>query len=233
MTARVRRSAMYRRHVALRATFAQDGDWQVPAVYGAVAEELAAAERGIGLTDVSAGGKLSVRGDALEAVVAKTTGLVLPGPRRAAHGRVDTTNVLLCRVAPDELLVTTTAPAESAVHAALSAACESAGCAHVTDVTSAFSAVDVVGPRVPALLARLVSVDLRERVAPPLGVILADVGGVRSILVRLPLGHPAFRIFFGRDVAEFAWDTLVEAGHDLGLAPVGTDAHRRLLAERA
>jgi heterotetrameric sarcosine oxidase gamma subunit len=219
---------MYRRHAALHATFAQDGDWQVPATYRSVAEELAAASAGIALTDVSAGGKFSVRGDALEAVVVKT-GLALPPPRRAVRGRVDAAHVLVCRLAPDELLVTTTPTGEEGVQAALSGACESAGCAHVTDLTSAFSAVDVVGPRVPALLARLVSVDLRESAAPPLGVSLADVGGVRSILVRLPHPQPAFRIFFGREVAEFAWDTLVEAGHDLDLVPLGINGHFQLL----
>jgi heterotetrameric sarcosine oxidase gamma subunit len=226
---RVRRSAMYRRHQALHATFMDVGDWQVAEVYTSAAEELAAAERGVGLADVSAGGKLAVRGEALEAVVAKIAGLVLPPPRRTVHGRVDVAEILVCRLAPDELLVTTAPAGETVVHAALSAACESAGCAHVTDLTSAFAAVDLIGPRVPALLARLVAVELTARAAPPLSVTLADVAGVRGIIVRLEHRHPAFRLLVGREHGEFVWDTLLETGHDLGLVPVGADAHRRLL----
>ena len=229
LSTRVRRSAMYRRHQVLRAIFTQHGDWQVPQVYTSATEELAAAERGAGLTDVSAGGKLAVRGDALDGVIAKVAGLVAPPARRAAHGRVDGAEILVCRLAPDELLVTTAPADEAAVHAALSAACDSAGCAHVTDLTSGFAAVDLIGPSVPALLARLVAVDLGPRAAPPLSVTLADVGSVRGILVRLEHRHPAFRVLVGRELGEFTWDTLVEAGHDLGVVPVGTDAHRRLL----
>jgi sarcosine oxidase subunit alpha len=100
----------------------------------------------------------------------------------------------------------------------------------VTDLTSAFAAVDLIGPRVPALLARLVAVELTARAAPPLSVTLADVAGVHGIIVRLEHRHPAFRVLVGREHGEFVWDTLLDTGRDLGLVPVGAAAHRRLLA---
>jgi glycine cleavage system aminomethyltransferase T len=222
---------MYRCHQALQATFTQDGDWQVADVYTSAAEELAAAARGAGLTDVSAIGKLAIRGHALEDVAAKMAGLVPPAPRRAVFGRVDGEPILMCRLAPDALLVTTAPGRETVVQTALSAACESAGCAHVTDLTSAFAAVELIGSRVPALLPRLVSVELTARAAPPLSVTQADVAYVHAIIVRLEHRHPAFRLLVGREHGEFVWEELLEAGHDLGLVPVGAHAHRRLMAD--
>lgn len=228
--AAVRRSAMYRSHRALNATFLRDGDWEVAGVYTSVAEEVRAARDAAGIADVSALGKLSVRGEALEALVAKVAGLAPPDARRAVTGSLNGSDVLVCRLAPDELWVLTEPSAAAAVEAVLSGACASAGCAHVTDMTSAYAALDLIGPRVPAILARLVPVELTDRAAPPLSVTQAAVAGAHAIVIRLEHACPAFRLLVGREHGEFVWDALLDAGRALGLSPIGAHAHTRVLA---
>ena len=222
---------MYRSHRTLNATFAAEGDWQVAAVYTSVAQELQAARGAGGIADVSAGGRLGVRGEALDAVMTKVAGRPCPEAARAVRASLNGSGALVCRVAADELLVLTAPAAAGAVEGALVSACESAGCAHVTDLTSAFAAVELIGPRVPALLARLVPVELSTGAAPPLSVTQAEVARVHGILIRLEHPLPVFHLLVGREHGEYVWDALLDAGRDLGLVPIGSQARARLRAE--
>jgi glycine cleavage system aminomethyltransferase T len=54
---------------------------------------------------------------------------------------------------------------------------------------------------------------------------------IHAIIARSDWGSlTAYRLLVARDVGEYAWDVLWEAGHDLGLAPIGRAAERILRA---
>jgi heterotetrameric sarcosine oxidase gamma subunit len=222
---------MFRRHLAQNATFSQDGDWEVATVYTAVADETRALATTGGMADVSSLGKLAVRGRSVGAAMTKLTGLGAPEARSAMRGRLNGATILACRLAPDEVLVITPGSMVDAIDAMLRAADEATGCAHVTDLTSAWAAIDLIGPCVPGVLAKLVPVDLTAHSTPPLAVARSEVAGTPGIVIRLEHALPAFRLLVGRECGEFVWDTLLEAGADLGLVPVGAQAHRRVLQE--
>jgi aminomethyltransferase len=223
-----RTSAMYRVQEALGARFTDDAGWRVADVYSSVEDEMARARSGVGLCDVSACGKLDVRGDAVESLGVKATGRPVPTVGLASRERVNGASVLLCRRAADELLVLTPPREMSAVADVLTKAVEGA-CAHVTDLTSGFAVVDLIGENVGALLERLVALDLSS--VPPLGIVQGELARVHAIMLRLE--HPAltvFRALIPRESGDFVWRTLGEAGHDLGFTPVGAAAHARLMS---
>ena len=223
-----RTSALYRAQEALGARFKDDAGWRVAEVYTSIDDEIARARRGVGLCDVSDCGKLGVRGDAVESLGVKLTGRPVPAVGLASREIVNGAAVLVCRRAADELLVLTTPGEGSAVADALDNAVAGA-CAHVTDLTSAFAVLDLIGAKLGALLERLVALDLST--VPVLGVVQGDLARVHAIMLRLD--HPTlpgFRVLVPREYGDFIWRTLAEAGHDLGLTPVGVAAHAGLMS---
>jgi glycine cleavage system aminomethyltransferase T len=227
----IRTTAMYRAQQAAGARFADNAGWRVADVYTSTDAELSRAREGVAISDASACGKLGFRGEAIESVAMKLTGRTAPPIGRAARERVSEAPVLACRLAADEMLLLTSAVEHAAVAAVLAGTVEAAGCLHVTDLTSAFAVVDLMGPALPTLLERLVTVDLTA--LPPLGVAQGELARVHAIMVRLDEPTlPVLRVLVPRESGDFVWRTLAGAGSDLGLAPVGAAAHARLLAGR-
>ena len=229
--AAVRLSAMYRRQLAQHATFKDEAGWRVADLYTSADGEAAAARRGVGLHDASATGKLGVRGGDLEPLVTALTGRERPPVGRASRVEIHGAAALLCRLAADELLLLTRPGDLASVESMVAKTAETVGCAHVTDLTSAFAAVDLIGPRVIALLERLLPLDLSEAAMPPLAVVQGELARVHAIVLRRDGRLPAFRIMVAREYGEFVWDSLRDAGHDLGLTLVGAAARARLNGE--
>jgi len=248
----VRVTAMYRAHVALGARFTSAGDWNIADAYTSVDDEIARAMAGAGIADISACDKIGVRGAAVDALLTKITGQAAPAVGRSIRARVNGAGALVARVASDEALILATpasvamtdetrdAMSRSSVAEIVTGAAASIGCAHVTDLTSAFAIVDLVGPAMPALLERVCAVDLTGVAA--MSVTMAEIARVRATIIRLDAPPPAagadaharvFRILVPREYGEFVWHTVSEAGHDLGLIPVGAAAHARLVPEPA
>ncbi len=228
--AAVRLSAMYRRQLAQHATFKDEAGWRVADLYTSADGEAAAARRGVGLHDASATGKLGVRGGDLEPLVTALTGREPPPVGRASRVEIHGAAALLCRLAADELLLLTRPGDLAPVESMVAKTAGTVGCAHVTHLTSAFAAVELIGPRVIALLERLLPLDLSEA-APPLAVVQGELARVHAIVLRLDGRLPAFRILVAREHGEFVWESLRDAGHDLGLTLVGAAARARLNGE--
>lgn len=229
----VRRTAMYRAQVALGARFREEAAWLIADVYSSADEEARAARTGVGLVDVSAAAKLSVRGADAAPVLEKLTGQEAPAAGRARRALVEGAEAIVCRMAPDELLVLAAARQQQLAADLLAQACQAVRCAHATDVTSAYAAVEIIGPRTLALLERLVPLDLGHTAMPALAVVRGELVHARAIFLRLD--YPdllAVRALVPRECGAFVWRMLCEAGHDLGLTCVGAAAHARLMEGR-
>lgn len=229
----LRRTAMHAAHVTLGARFRQEAAWMIADVYNSPEEEARAARAGVGLVDVSAAARVAVRGEDAQAVVEKLTGQEAPAAGRARRARVDGAEVVVCRVAPDEFLVLAGAGDQTLVTDLIAQTAHAVGCAHLTDLTSAYAALDIIGCRAPALLERLVPLDLSLAALPPLAVVQGELAHVRAILLRLDHPHlPAIRALVPRECGAFVWETVSEAGHDLGLVCVGAAGHALLMEAR-
>jgi len=225
----VRVSAMDAAHQALGATFRRVGDWRVPEAYTTPAAEAARARAGAGLVDVSAGEKRALRGEGIEAVLARVIGVDRLAVGTAARPRIAAVPVLTARLAEDEALVLAPPDAPPGTLEELDGTGGGASCAHVFDVSAGYAGVDLVGPAARAVLARVCPLDLAV-VSTPLAVAQAGLAGVPAVLIRL--GRPAgFRALVARECGAFVWGALVDAGRDLGLTPIGRAARELLDAD--
>ncbi len=202
------------------AHMAEREGWMVAADFGSLASEMAVCRAAAGLADVSSIGKFEVRG--AEHAVA---GLHPSCRPLSAQRAVRAGDAWWCPVSPSLLLVLAAPNAAAAVRAELEE--QAAGeDAEVADVTTERVAVALMGPAARQVLMRAGATALQE------GAVRAEsVAGIPTLVLhqdtrRWLLVAPA------EDAAEL-WNALSDAGAPLGLAHVGADALRYLLAARA
>lgn len=228
----VKLTALYRKHVTLGAELREEGPWRRPESFTHPEEEAERVRKAVGLADVSPVGKLDLQGQDLDRLLEEVSGA--PPPAVNSVGRFllgESAECLGCRLARDECLLLTAPSDLEAVRAALEPRLET-WCAHLTDLTSTLAALDLAGPAGPEVLAKLVALDLRSAVFPPLALAQAGLARVHTIVIRLDLGrHLAYRLLIPREHGEFVWDVLLDAGQEFGMVPFGAAAHARLGAE--
>ena len=228
----VKLTALYRKHLALGGKFREEGPWRWPEAFTAPEEEVQRVCAAVGLADLSPLGKLDLKGRDLELLLHALAGA--PPPSVNSIGRVrlrEGPECLCCRLAQDELLLLTAPLDLEAVIGALQPKLGVA-CAHLTDLTSALAVLDLVGPKAPDVLSKVMALDLRPAVFPPLILAQGGLARVHAIVLRLDLGsHLGCRLLIGREHAEFVWDVLLDAGAEFDIVPFGAAAHALLRAE--
>jgi sarcosine oxidase subunit alpha len=106
-------------------------------------------------------------------------------------------------------------------------------CAHVVNVTAAYGAVNVAGPRARETLAKLTEIDLSPRGFRYMRSAQGDVAGVPCLLLRIGfVGEAGWEVHFPAEYGEYVWDAIMEAGSEFGIAPFGLEAQRILRLEK-
>jgi glycine cleavage system aminomethyltransferase T len=199
----IRRSPLGRSHADLGAVLDREAGWELVAHYGDEAAERATLRDRVALADVTARGKIDVRGSLEDAM--------------SAAG-----DVLSARIADDWALVLSEPGGEEVLLPKLGSAA-GAG-AMVTDATHLFVGFALAGPEIPEVLARLTSWDpgsLSEGEATG-----APIGDVRAVVVRRDLRGPVLETYVATEFARYAWETVLDAVRRAGGAPVGWRALR-------
>ena len=225
-----------------QAKFLDMGAWKRALMYTSVEEECEAVHQRVGMIDVSTLGKLDIKGADTAAF------LEWIHPNRVANlkvGRIryrvmlDETGIItddgtIVRLADDHFFVTTGTGALESVHQWLDWwLAEGNRCVHVTNVTSAFGAVNVAGPKSRELLSRLTDADVSNAAVPYLGTLHAKVAGVPALVLRIGfVGELGYELHYPSEYGEYLWATLLEAGRDLGIVPFGVEAQRILRLEK-
>jgi sarcosine oxidase subunit alpha len=104
----------------------------------------------------------------------------------------------------------------------------------ITNVTAAYCAVNVAGPRSRELLAGICDdVDLSQKAFPYMGVRTGHVAGVPARLLRVGfVGELGYEIHAPASLGEALWDALMAAGAPFGLRPFGVEAQRVMRLEK-
>ncbi|MBI4500431.1 MAG: aminomethyl transferase family protein [Gemmatimonadetes bacterium] len=206
-------SGVHAVHESAGARWTEIDGWRLPDSFGDPERERQQVQRDAGIMDVSAMGKLDLKGAGVESFLA---------------GSANNRELTTLRLKPGHALILTI-PGEQPELAARFETDPAKGCLHVTDVTSGFAAFALVGPKARDILARLVAVDLRDGMLPHAATVQAGLAKVHVIIHREDWGEmPAFWLLVTRDVAEYAWDAIRAAGKDLGLVPFGLAAQQLL-----
>ncbi len=244
-------SPLHHKHLELRAELVKVDGWMVADHYPKGPEdEVKAAMTSLAIADISPLGKLDVKGagtDSLLRSFSSSPGIpgapgdVLLGPVLSDPALAAAVSPLyLCRLAGDQALLVssgTLPPGPNPMDVALGT--RPVERAYVTNVTSIYAGINLSGPNAFEILSRLTQVDVSPRSFPSGRCLQAGFANILAILVHVDGMYdgqavPSYDLFFGREYAEYVWDSIVEAGDDeTEVFPMGISAYNRLHPDAA
>ena len=238
----VKRTPMDRKHRELGATIVDLGPWQRAYSYGDPQQECLAVRERVGIIDVSTLGKLDVAGRDAPALLDKVythrfsdlrVGRIRYGILCSDDGTI-LDDGTVTRLADDRYFVTTTTGNVELMEEWFKWWMAGTGmCAHVTNVTSAYAAINVAGPRARETLSKLTDIDLLPTASRYMRSKSGTVAGVPAILLRIGfVGEAGWELHFAAEYGEYMWDALMDAGREFGIAPFGLEAQRILRLEK-
>lgn len=235
-------SPLHDRHADLGAEFLWAGEWRRPRQYRAPTEECKAVHERVAIIDVSSLGKFKVRGpDAvklLEKLYPNRLGDLKVGRIRYGAMLNDQGVILddgtVARLGDDDFFVTTTTSGAEAIDQWIKWwMADWRLRASVVNVSSAYAAINVAGPRSRDLMGLLTDADVSAAGLPYLKLIEAQVAGVPAIILRIGfVGELSYEVHFPSAFAEHVWDSMLESGADLGILPFGLESQRILRLEK-
>ena len=99
----------------------------------------------------------------------------------------------------------------------------------ITDVTHGRFELRLLGPAAGNLLSRVCGLDFHETRFAQGHVAQTSVAKTHQLIIRADVANlPAYRLIGGRALGAYVWDTLMEAGRDLQLSPIGWLGLQRL-----
>ena len=238
----VRLTPMHHLHMELGAEMGDVGQWRRPHHYSTVEEECRAVRERVGIIDVSTLGKLDVQGkDAaklLDRVYTNTHSNLAVGRTRygvvCSDAGVIMDDGTVSRLGPEHFYLTTGTGNTDLMEEWFkwwSAGGEE--CVHVTNVTAAYAAVNVAGPRARELLKKLTDTDLAPDSFTYMNHREAVVAGVPVRMIRVGfVGETGWELHCPSEFGEYLWTTIMEAGREFGIAPFGVEAQRVLRLEK-
>jgi sarcosine oxidase, subunit alpha len=234
-------TSLHGRHVRMGATMESVGAWLRPRHYGSALAEYWAVRREASIMDVGTLGKFLIAGaDAtafLERLYPSHIADLQPGRVRYAlmlgeHGFVIDDGIVCA--SEGKWYVTVTSAGAGSAEAHIKDWADTLGLrVHVVDLTAAYGAINVAGPRARQLLQRLSSDAFDNASFPYLSHRDVVVGGVSCRAIRLGfVGELSYELHHPSNQSEALWDALLSEGTDLGVRPHGLDALRLLRLEK-
>ncbi|MCL2678484.1 MAG: glycine cleavage system aminomethyltransferase GcvT [Clostridiales bacterium] len=235
----MKKTALYDQHVALGGKIIDFGGWALPVQFKGIIEEHLTVRRRAGLFDVSHMGEILVEGpDALDFVQY----LVTADVARAAAGQVVYSpmcyedggvvdDLLVYKYSQEKLLLVVNAANAAKDWAWINE--QKRGEVTLSDLSCETAQIALQGPRSQKILAKLSDADLDA-----LGFYhfypQVEVAGLSVLLSRTGYtGEDGFEFYLPNAQAESLWLSLLEAGREEGLEPVGLGARDTLRFEAA
>jgi heterotetrameric sarcosine oxidase gamma subunit len=192
----------------------RDG-WNVATRFGAEAQ---AAHGTAGWADVSHLGKLELQGppEELDRVASECDAELRLGEATRAG------EAWWCRLTTTRALVICEARATDGLRAQLAEASAAAERVTLTDVTTNFAAMTLVGPLAREVFARFCALDLRPAVTPVRALRPGSIARQPGILICE--ADDRYLFLFGWATGEYVWSVVADAGEHLGGRPIGVDA---------
>ncbi len=219
------------------------GQWIRAEHYGDAVAEVRAVREAVGLIDVSSLGKLRLTGpgvpDLLQRVYINKWRKLGVGQSRYGVMCNDEGIVLddgVCaRVGEQEWYMSTTSSGATGMYDWMQWWIQSGWGEgiHLTNVTEAYAAMNLAGPRTRDVLSALTDIDLSDAAFPYMAVRSGDVAGVPCRLLRIGFtGELSYEIHCPSGHALHLWEALIDAGQPHGLKPFGVEAQRVLRLEK-
>ncbi|MDH3683301.1 MAG: sarcosine oxidase, partial [Acidimicrobiia bacterium] len=238
-------SSIHAWHEANGATPILAGQWIRPDHYGDPAAEVRNVRSNVGIIDVTPLGKLDLQGADVPELLSllytnKWMKLPIGGVRygvMCAEDGVVMDDGVTGRLAEHHYLMSTTSSGAATVwewaenwlqtmHPEWDVS--------ITPVTTAYTSINVAGPKSRELMARLTDVDLDPEAFPYMNVrrgSIADVAG--CVMWRIGFtGELSYELHVPAGHGLHVWESLLALGEDLGIAPFGLEAQRIMRLEK-
>ncbi|MBI1928027.1 aminomethyl transferase family protein [Candidatus Poribacteria bacterium] len=234
----IRLTPLYSIAQRLGAQFTEPNGWRIPEVYTTLEAEIAAARRGVALADETSNGKVLLQGVQVEAVLQEAfdlptlaigAGVTIRG---GEEERKDTHHSPLhvYRLRNDRFFISTPPGGEDAALEKLTETMRASGhFVTVTDVTHGRTEIRAIGPASRELLSKVCGLDFHPSAFPNSGAKQSSLAKTTQLIIRRDISElPAFSIIGARSLGAYVWDTIMDAGREFGLAPIGWAAIRAL-----
>jgi sarcosine oxidase subunit alpha len=222
------------------------GKWTRPEHYGDPQAEVANTRTNVGIIDVTPLGKYLLYGsdtpNLLNFLYVNSWSELPVGSAQYGLMCSDDGVVLddgvTARLSADEYFMTTTSSGATGVGEWIESWLQGSsieGRVHVMPATDAFASINVAGPRSRELLSRVTeNVDLDPAAFAYLGARKGRVASVDGcLLLRLGFtGELSYELHVPAGYGLYVWETLLERGRDLGIAPFGIEAQRIMRLEK-
>ncbi|MCE2395882.1 aminomethyltransferase family protein [Candidatus Poribacteria bacterium] len=202
----------------LGATFTEQRGWRIPEVYTTSEVEIAAAQGSLALADETPNGKLLFEGDQAESVLMDVFDLDSLKVNEGRDGIYRLRNDLFFISTPPGREVSTQRKLTTTLKAS-----EQFGT--VTDITHGRAEIRVIGPASQELLSKVCGLDFHPSVFPNETAKQSSLAKTTQLIIRRDIGKlPAFSIIGAQSLGPYVWDTLMEAGREFGIVPIGRAA---------
>ena len=218
---------LYRWHEQHKATFVTVAGWEIVVDYGDAANEISTLTSAAAIRDVTPLAKCLVQGKHSASHVRDVLSLTeIPGVGACAAGKIceKACPVSVLRISGDRFLTIASSKHQQEINHVLSQSIANETCVHVTDVTSAYAAFYLVGPKAIEVLKRCTSApieSIRSRQC-----LQSPTARVWSLLLRDDNG--AWLILVSRDFGEYVWRSILAEGHEFGIGVFGERAAQSL-----
>lgn len=221
-------SPLHHKHLSMGVNWAEEGGWLIPEHFGNLDSEKHHLRSGCGIVDCSHQRKWEVVGRESRPTLERLLqGVALPLPGRIS---MPTNQVFVAGLTSDSFLFLAEQDGTSHFAEVFSGRNLAVSCAHVTEMTSVLAGFALVGKQSRAILQKMTSLNLTDEAYPPWKCSSGSVAGVQAVLLRLASPWE-YALYVVRDYAEYLYDCLLEAGHGLGLRPVGVKAYWEMKGE--
>lgn len=254
----VRALGLHAQHVAAGAYFGERTGWERPNFYATssmdpkltfakpgwfdvVASECKATREAVALYDQSPFGKLAVEGaDALALLqrvcandVDVELGRVVYSPILNRRGGYESDVVVLRSSEQTFMMITGAAQIARDVHWLRRHAHQTESVS-VTDVTSIWNVIAIMGPRARNVMERVSNADVSKSGFPYLTYRDIEIGYANALAVRISyVGELGWELYIPADMTQHVYEQLMVAGSDLGIRPAGAFAQTSLRIEKA
>ncbi len=204
--------------------------WKRVIDYGNIQSEISCLKAAVGVSDVTPLAKLEIRGRDCGEILGNLVSLPKPGSGASVVlSQASKAPYWLARLAIDRFFLIGGGENGVDINNILKGPAGIRKCVHLTDVTSTYAALHLVGPMSTAVLKKLGPV-CAEAMATS-DCCQSPLARVWAFVTRRDVGDlPAWLLLISRDYGEYFWECVLSAGNEFGIRPFGIRA-AELLAE--
>lgn len=201
--------------------FVDRAGWRMADHYTAPESEFAAVQQGVGLMDLSPNGKLALKGSSLPEFLERAFGIDRYAVGNLTQVEYAGKAIHLAALTAEEVLLLTPLGQEGPLMDFINQKLGEFFVSFV-DRTGGLGGLLLAGPRSRPVMSKLCALSFHPHDFPNCHVAQTSFAKVRATILRRDLRSlPAFELYFDRSYAEYLWDTLLDAGREFSLQPLG------------